>query len=251
MLKKAEAEGKISGVKTQNSSQIQLISQFADDTSISVLVDQPDSVRNLIEILNLFKSPSGLEINWSKSHAYWWSSSRKPTCILKMGLQWAEKGDVSKLLGTPFGLDLQSEDLDNFVTRRIHAKLHQWSSTKFSLAGRALIVKQVLLSSLWFFFSLWGGTVRTLAKIKALLRNYLWSNTEHSTRTRVNWRDGCVKKKAGGLNLIDPQEGTSSLLCKWAILAYLPGTSNLQGMLRNKLWTSSPSKRTKWQSNPL
>ena len=70
LLREAESEGKISGIKLPNSTQTQLISQFADDTSISIEVSQPHTIRNLLDILNLFRLASGLEINWSKSHAF-------------------------------------------------------------------------------------------------------------------------------------------------------------------------------------
>jgi hypothetical protein len=112
-----------------------------------------------------------------------------------------------------------------------------------------MIIKQVLLSSLWFFLSIWNGSAKAIVKVKAMLRNYLWSGAEHSTKTRINWFDCCAKKHIGGLDLIDPQEAMISLLCKWVITAYLLGSSNLQVLLRNKLWHTSPAKRSRWPSH--
>lgn len=129
-----------------------------------------------------------------------------------MGWQWAGDGDLSKLLGTPFGLSLDTDDIDNFLVARIKSNLEYWSTTKLSLAGRVMIVKQVFLSSLWFFLSVWHGSVKAMHKVKALLRNYLWVGSEHSARTRVNWLDCSAKKQIGGLDLIDPHEATVSLL---------------------------------------
>ena len=45
---------------------------------------------------------------------------------------------------------------------------------KLSLAGKAFIVYQVLLSTLWFFISIWGGSSKALMNILNILRNYLW-----------------------------------------------------------------------------
>ena len=246
MLRQAEQAGKISWIKIPNSIQTQLSSLFADNTAISLEVSRLQTIKNLIDLLNLYKEASGMEIKWSKSHAYSCVHAAKPPWLDGIGWQWALEKDLSKLLGTPFGLNLDSDNIDNFLLNRICGKLSYLCSTKLSLAGRAMVIKQVLLLSLWFFLSIWCTTMKVMHKIKALLRNFLWSGKDHSTRTRVNWHDCCAKKQVGGLNLIDPQEATTSLLCKWVVAAYQPGNSNLQVMLRNKLWTSSPVKNAKW-----
>ena len=82
------------------------------------------------------------------------------------------------------------------------------------LAGRVLIVKQVLLSSLWYFLSIWNGSVKAIMKIKAMFKNYIWSGSKHHSRSGVKWHDWCVGKSIGGINLIDPQKATTILLCK-------------------------------------
>ena len=61
---------------------------------------------------------------------------------------------------------METEDIDTFLVNRIKSKLDYWVTTKLSLAGRAVIIKQVLLSSLWYFLSIWNGSVRALAKVK-------------------------------------------------------------------------------------
>ena len=152
-------------------------------------------------------------------------------------------------MGTPFEIDSSIESLDKFLLDRINSKLAYWTSQRLLVAGRAMIVKQVLLSSLWYFTSIWHGSVKVLGKIKGLLRNYLWSGMEYASRARVSWSDCCVKRKAGGLSLLDPQEATTTLLCKWIINAYGPGESNLKIILRSKLWSCSPCKESKWSTN--
>lgn len=118
-----------------------MISQLAEDTSISLEVSQPQAIATLLDILNLFKNGSSLEINWRKSHAYWCSSGRKQSWLKDIGWQWAEEKDFSKLLSTPFGLNLETENIDNFLVDRIKAKLAYKCTTKLSLTGRAMIVK--------------------------------------------------------------------------------------------------------------
>ena len=69
-----------------------------------------------------------------------------------------EEGDLSKLFGTPFGLNLNVSDVDHFLYFKISRKLAYWSTMRLSLAGRALICNHVLLSTLWFL-SRYGGAL--------------------------------------------------------------------------------------------
>jgi hypothetical protein len=62
--------------------------------------------------------------------------------------------NLSKLLGTPFGLNLAIMDMDTFLEEKITKKLKYWINIHLSLAGRAIIVNTVLLSTLWFFISI-------------------------------------------------------------------------------------------------
>ena len=58
------------------------------------------------------------------------------------------KGDLFKLLGAPFGLNLKTKDVDEFLYCKVSKKLDYWSSMLLSLAGRVVICNQVFLSTL-------------------------------------------------------------------------------------------------------
>ena len=118
---------------------------------------------------------------------------------------------------------------------------------KLSLAGRIVICNQVLLSTLWFFITVWGGSNNILEKIRGAIRNYLWSGKEQLTRTRVSWKECCVKKKYGGFGLVDPEEAKISLLCKWIVKASEPRESILQLMLRYRLARCNPQRGRSWR----
>ena len=130
--------------------------------------------------------------------------------------------DLFKLLGTPFGLNSNTADVDSFLYNRISEKLKYWNTMKLSLAWRVVICNLVLFSTLWFFIMVWGGSNKTLRNIRGAIRNYLYSRKEQLTRTRVSWRECCMKKKEGGLGLVDPKLAKTSLLCKWNIKAMEP-----------------------------
>ena len=72
------------------------------------------------------------------------------------------------MLGTPFGLNLNTLDIDQFLYRKISKKLDYWSTMKYALASRVVICNQVLLSTLWFFITVWrGDPIRFCGKLGA------------------------------------------------------------------------------------
>ena len=65
-----------------------------------------------------------MEINWEKYNAYWFDKyTHKPDWLNGYNWQWTNEGDLSKLLETPFGLNLHTQDVDDFLYRKIARKL--------------------------------------------------------------------------------------------------------------------------------
>lgn len=89
----------------------------------------------------------------------------------------------------------------------IHRKLAFWSGAKLSLAGRALVVNQVLLATTWYMAS-YG------VFCKPMLHNYdgrfaiffgLGMMRTDDTKAQVAWQTIIQPKSAGGLGIIDPE----------------------------------------------
>jgi hypothetical protein len=91
-------------------------------------------------LLQLFGQASGLQINWNKSTAYWFSIEPAPPWLANFDFPWAIERNVSKLLGTPFGLKLDTQDIDAFFLEKVNNKLRYWMNVQFSLVGQATIV---------------------------------------------------------------------------------------------------------------
>lgn len=75
----------------------------------------------------------------------------------------AEEGDLSKLLWTMLGLNLNTPNVDQSLYAKIPKKLELH---ELSLVGMVVICNQVLLSASWFFINVWGGCNKILRKIK-------------------------------------------------------------------------------------
>ena len=115
-----------------------------------------------------------------------------------------------------------------------------------SLARRAVICNHDYYLPCGFFITVWGGSNKILIRIRAAIRNYLWSEKEQLTRTWVSWRECCLKKKNVGLGLMDPEAAKTNLLCKWVVKAMRLGESNLQLMLRYTLARFKPQRVNSW-----
>ena len=78
----------------------------------------------LVRLLKVFSVAFGMEINWKKLCTYWFNKyTHKSQWLNEYNWQWAEEGDLSKLLGTPFGLNFNIQNVDNFLCRKIAKKL--------------------------------------------------------------------------------------------------------------------------------
>lgn len=141
-------------------------------------------------------------------------------------------------------------DVDEFLAAKVKKKLTYWTSIHLSLASRTVIVNAVLLSTLWYFITIWGGSLSIIRKIRAMLRDFLWSSSTHRSRARVSWVDCCAPRHIGGLNLVDLEDALHALMAKWVMKAMIPGSSNLQYILRYRLLQFRPPAPSAWQAMP-
>lgn len=112
-----------------------------------------------------------------------------------------------------------------------------------------MIVNSVLLSSVMFFASIWGGTERGVKKVTSAIQNYLWSGTMHRARTKVAWTQCCLSKDKGGINVINPKDALVALMVKWILKACEPGESNLYLILRYRLSLFQPYQGGRWEAS--
>jgi hypothetical protein len=237
--------GHLLGIELAHGNCIQLMVQFVDDTNHTLLGTEAN-LHTITSLLQTFHLATGLKSNWDKLYGYWFSNSRPPDWLQNFPGRWAVEDNVAKMLGIPFGIDPQVHDIDQFLFDKIMKKLNYWSSTRLSLAGRAIVVNMVLSSTLWYFLTLWRGSLSVIRKIHSYFRNFLWSGSYTRKRARVRWYDVCAPKTVGGLNLIDTEKALNALLTKWIIKALGPGKSNRQIALRSRLLWLKPDIRGRW-----
>lgn len=102
-IKHARRFDNLKGITIHQCNSQQIISQYANDMSFTMKVEETTVVDNLVGILHKFGIASGLEINWHKCVAYWCSQGQPPSWAEKYPWKWAANGDLSKLISKPFG----------------------------------------------------------------------------------------------------------------------------------------------------
>jgi hypothetical protein len=86
--------------------------------------------------------------------------------------QWASAGEVSKLLGAPFGLSLSTADVDKFLADKIDKKLLYWSTQRLNTTSCEIVTNSTLISSMLYFLAIWGGSKAEVAHITSRIRTF-------------------------------------------------------------------------------
>lgn len=165
--------------------------------------------------------------------------------------KWATTSDLSKLLGTLFGLHMDLHNVDQPFVDKVKSKLKCWSSTHLSLICRTFIVNHMLMSYLWYFTTVWVGFKRFLVNIKALLHNYLWCGSKNTTRSWLSWDKCMIPKKIGGLSVTSSEDAIKALISKWIIQAVMPDHANMQILVRCRITWLQPCYHDKWGPTSL
>jgi hypothetical protein len=102
MIKTEVAVGVVKEIKLPGGTRQQVIAQYANDTS-STLLGEEESLRCLIYILETFCLSFGLVLNWNKSSGYWKSANGnpRPRWTNFMHITWAENNEVRNSWGWP------------------------------------------------------------------------------------------------------------------------------------------------------
>ena len=81
-------------------------------------------VDEMIKTLQVFSAASGTYINWEKSSAYWFDRYiHKPEWLGEYQWQWATEGELYKLLCTSFGLNRNTQYVDQFLYGESNKKI--------------------------------------------------------------------------------------------------------------------------------
>lgn len=223
---------------------------FADDTML-LLDGTKENLDRALNVINHFGAASGAKLNLHKSVGLWLSSrTREWQWGEEAGLKWLKKGEVTRYLGYPFGIDISQKDKDAKMMQQIRKHLVRWSTNKLSLAGRIMVSNQVVLSSIWYLASCTDFSGKSLKLARAAVRNYMWSGKlDSKARARVKWSTAVLPIVRGGVKILDPEWQASALLVKLLIRGMAVGYEPWKALVRHRVAQTKQSRRGRWPAH--
>ncbi|KAI9181501.1 hypothetical protein LWI28_015585 [Acer negundo] len=102
------------------------------------------------------------------------------------------------------------------IADKILSKFAKWKSKSLSLAGRATLIRSVIIGSFVHSFMIYKWHSSLLSLINRKLRNFLWTGSCEETKlVRVAWDRCCRPYSHGGFGLKDLRLLNDSLLRKF------------------------------------
>ena len=181
--------------------------QYADD--MTAVLSDINSAQALFDLLEVFKKPSGLRINTTKTEGMWIGSSRENKAK-PFGIKWPN--EPIKVLGVHYTYDLKLLHEKNFIERLDSVKklINIWSSRGLSIYGKVMIIKSLIIPKLVYISSLLPTPKEIIKELNQLLFKFLWKGTDKVTRlSAIN------EYENGGLKMIDLESMIQSLRLAW------------------------------------
>ena len=209
------------------------ISQYADDTSLVVCSDP--AICAVFQTYDLYERGSGSKLNMSKSKGLWlgsWSGRLDPP----VNLDWTSV--KIKVLGIYIGPgDLAS---DNWLPRisAVANVLSSWKQRLLSFRGRALVIKALALSRVWYVASLVHMPPWVLGELCRLAFDFFWKGKRDLVARSVVVQDSSV----GGFSVVDVKLKVQSMLVLW-VKRYVTSSSSWSAFLWfwfHSVFNSSP-----------
>ncbi|KAM1174400.1 hypothetical protein ACFX19_027537 [Malus domestica] len=215
LIRKGMERGALHGYKiTPNGTPITHLF-FTDD---SVLFGNAtfEEAQGVADILKMYASGSGQEINMSKSSIFFGTSTSKRTkkkIRETLGIQY--KDGFGKYLGLQADFGLSKKAVFAEIWDKIEARLAGWSEQFLSQAGKEVLVKAVAMALPNFAMSCFKLPIGVCRDVEKAVRSYWWRGNDQKMGCHwISWDRLMKQKLAGGLGFKDIQCFNLAFLAK-------------------------------------
>ena len=188
------------------------ISQYADDTTL-ILDGTKKSLTSSLQVLDDFKTISGLKLNNRKTEVLWIGANagRKDILCPEKDLKWVT--DKVKALGVWFSTNSEVSLEINYSEKltKINNSLGCWEYRRLSLLGKITVLKSLIASQLVYILSPLPTNHRVVKEINNIFFKFLWDGKGDKIKRDViigNYSDG-------GLKMIDLYSFNKALKSTW------------------------------------
>ena len=231
-----------------NSAEEQKISQYADDTSLSLLYSEK-SLKETLHIFNEFELISGLKMNLDKTEIMRIGAIKhsEEKLLPEVKLKWT-KGPI-KVLGVFVSADHKETLEINYNPKlgKIKQILHIWSQRNVSLLGKILLIKTFAISQLVYLLSVLPSPSNNYFKeLEKTLFNFIWNGKPDKMKRTT----AIAPLNKGGLNMINIATQNKSLKITWIQRLLDNSNANWKSLVYNQLpdvgeylWTCNFNKK--------
>ena len=185
----------IRGLHLKNFNKSHILSAYADD--LIVIINNNEDIKKLEQIVIDFGTLSAAKVNWEKSEALAVGKWEEGLPSLPGGLTW--KKDGLKYLGVYVGNGTIVKQNWEGVFEKVEGRLNKWKWLKpqMSFRGRALIINNLVASTLWHRLACMEPPKGFIHKLQGILLDFFWD--------RLHWVPQSVlylPRDEGGQGLI-------------------------------------------------
>lgn len=174
---------------------------FADD--VLVFFDGTESsLHGVLEILEDFKSGSGLGISKEKTFLFLDGSNASLASMISESEGISLGSLPVRYLGVPLTTQkLRPSDYQPLVDN-IKCRFTSWSARRLSFAGRLQLIQSVIYSTINFWASIFILPKKCIEALEQLCNAFLWKGAMGSANgAKISWDSCCTPKESGGLGL--------------------------------------------------
>ncbi|XP_058734147.1 uncharacterized protein LOC131605864 [Vicia villosa] len=191
---------------------------FADDVLLFCRGD-PTSVEMMQQAFSKFIKSTGLIANPSKSTMFCGGIDNIMQRRLHKITGFKEGVFPVKYLRVP--LTCKRLTIQHYLPLidKILARIHHWTAKLLTYAGRIQLVKSIISGIAQYRMSCFPFPKIVLAKIDRICRSFIWTGTENSRKSPVEWSTICKPYAQGGLQILNLQVWNHVLMlkCLWNI----------------------------------
>ena len=189
------------------------ISQFADDTTI-FMDGSESSLQQILNILEVFGSLSGLKMNMSKTKMVWIGKKKYSMDKLRCANSLNRGTNLFTLLGIDFDVNLQNIPALNYSKAliKVDEVISAWKKRTLTPLGKITVIKSLILSQLnHLFMAIPLPNNNFHVDLNKKLYKFLWDGKPEKIKRTIM----CQNKTDGGLKMPDLEKFIKSLKSTW------------------------------------